>query len=163
MKVGDVGMDRAGGHWVVWSEQRSSRREPRDSGALGQNTAWWTVKKVIGLARIPPSSISQKPCSKKKGEIQKAYKLFNAIQAFSGTTPYQQLPPQFGSSHNRIPPTLRFERGTGEMGLADAREATKLASTASWGENIVDLNFVWEVVTVRWFVLLVLCVCSTSI
>ena len=39
------------------------------------------------------------------------HKLFNAMQSFSGTTPYQQLPPQLAWSQRRTPPMLRLVRG----------------------------------------------------
>jgi hypothetical protein len=39
------------------------------------------------------------------------HKLFNAMQVFSGTMPYQQLPPQLGWSQRRTPPRLRLVRG----------------------------------------------------
>jgi hypothetical protein len=39
------------------------------------------------------------------------HKLFNAMQVFSGTMPYQQLPPQLGWSQRRTPPRFRLVRG----------------------------------------------------
>ena len=45
----------------------------------------------------------------------RTYKLFKAIQSFSGTMPYQQLPPQFAWSQRRTPPRLRLVRGEAEV------------------------------------------------
>jgi hypothetical protein len=45
-------------------------------------------------------------------EIDKTtYKLFNAMQSFSGMMPYQQLPPQLAWSQRRTPPRFRLVRG----------------------------------------------------
>ena len=43
--------------------------------------------------------------------LEETYKLFNAMQSFSGTRPYQQFPPQLAWSHKRTPPMLRLVTG----------------------------------------------------
>jgi hypothetical protein len=55
------------------------------------------------------------------GRTWESYKLFNAMQSFSGTMPYQQLPPQLGWSQRRTPPRLRLVRGVAVVVVARRR------------------------------------------
>jgi hypothetical protein len=43
------------------------------------------------------------------------------MQSFSGTMPYQQLPPQLGWSQRRTPPRLRLVRGVAVVVVARRR------------------------------------------
>ena len=60
----------------------------------------------------------------------KTYKLFNAIQVFSGTTPYQQLPAQLVWSQSRMPPMLRLVRGLADVVVVVRSRARVVARRA---------------------------------
>ena len=70
----------------------------------------------------------------------KTYKLFNAIQVFSGTTPYQQLPPQLGWSQRRTPPRSRFVRGVAVVVVVVVARRRVVRRALKW-EDIVGLDW----------------------
>ena len=66
------------------------------------------------------------------------YKLFKAIQSFSGTIPYQQLPPQLGWSQRRTPPRLRLVRGVAVVVVA--RRGVMRRAPKEEEEDIVQVS-----------------------
>jgi hypothetical protein len=71
------------------------------------------------------------------------HKLFNAMQVFSGTMPYQQLPPQLGWSQRRTPPRFRLVRGVAVVVIVvvAARRVVKRALKGEYEEGIVGFRW----------------------
>ena len=74
------------------------------------------------------------------------YKLFKAIQSFSGTIPYQQLPPQLAWSQRRTPPRLRLVRGEAEVVVVVAARRRVVRRTFKEKEGMV--RSIWSGVVV---------------
>jgi hypothetical protein len=76
------------------------------------------------------------------------HKLFKAIQSFSGTMPYQQLPPQFAWSQRRTPPRLRLVRGEAEVVVVVVAARRRVVRRTS-KEKEGMVRSIWSGVVVR--------------